>query len=132
MTLLLPPPTVPVIGAPPLFTKLAPSPALASLMPLIIPVQAAPVSTTKFVFPPAVRKPLPPGLRPSRSTMLTADVDTASKVRVTTPSIPRSEERRVGNDCVSTCRSRWSPYHLKQNTDMSAQSPTYLTNKDPT
>src|SRR3546814_14983376 len=23
----------------------------------------------------------------------------------------RSEERRVGNGCVSTCRSRWSPYH---------------------
>src|SRR3546814_11336803 len=23
----------------------------------------------------------------------------------------RSEERRVGNECVSTCRSRWSPYH---------------------
>src|SRR3546814_17592956 len=23
----------------------------------------------------------------------------------------RSEERRVGNECVSTCRTRWSPYH---------------------
>src|SRR3546814_14044313 len=23
----------------------------------------------------------------------------------------RSEERRVGNECVSTCRSRWSPHH---------------------
>src|SRR3546814_10986237 len=23
----------------------------------------------------------------------------------------RSEERRVGTECVSTCRSRWSPYH---------------------
>src|SRR3546814_20808370 len=27
----------------------------------------------------------------------------------------RSEERRVGKECVSTCRSRWSPYHEKQN-----------------
>src|SRR3546814_2420139 len=28
------------------------------------------------------------------------------------PSTPsRSEERRVGKECVSTCRSRWSPYH---------------------
>src|SRR3546814_7538250 len=33
------------------------------------------------------------------------------------PSMPskswpiRSEERRVGKECVSTCRSRWSPYH---------------------
>src|SRR3546814_4861014 len=24
---------------------------------------------------------------------------------------PRSEERRVGKECVSTCRSRWSPYN---------------------
>src|SRR3546814_11043608 len=30
------------------------------------------------------------------------------------PPVPvsvRSEERRVGKECVSTCRSRWSPYH---------------------
>src|SRR3546814_2524565 len=26
-------------------------------------------------------------------------------------SAQRSEERRVGKECVSTCRSRWSPYH---------------------
>src|SRR3546814_11677628 len=25
--------------------------------------------------------------------------------------VRRSEERRVGKECVSTCRSRWSPYH---------------------
>src|SRR3546814_3416836 len=25
--------------------------------------------------------------------------------------VARSAERRVGNECVSTCRSRWSPYH---------------------
>src|SRR3546814_12435546 len=40
---------------------------------------------------------------------------------VGTPSQPppafagRSEERRVGKECVSTCRSRWSPYHYKKN-----------------
>src|SRR3546814_12363291 len=27
------------------------------------------------------------------------------------PCVFRSEERRVGKECVSTCRSRWSPYH---------------------
>src|SRR3546814_14472841 len=27
------------------------------------------------------------------------------------PLVARSEERRVGKKCVSTCRSRWSPYH---------------------
>src|SRR3546814_15828599 len=26
----------------------------------------------------------------------------------------RSEERRVGKECVSTCRTRWSPYHSKK------------------
>src|SRR3546814_15337907 len=28
--------------------------------------------------------------------------------------LTRSEERRVGKECVSTCRSRWSPYHYKK------------------
>src|SRR3546814_15173524 len=27
---------------------------------------------------------------------------------------PRSEERRVGTECASTCRSRWSPYYEKK------------------
>src|SRR3546814_18228250 len=30
-----------------------------------------------------------------------------------------SEVRRVGKECVSTCRSRWSPYHEKINTSLS-------------
>src|SRR3546814_17030007 len=29
--------------------------------------------------------------------------------------LQRSEERRVGNECVSTCSSRVSPYHKKKN-----------------
>src|SRR3546814_18340839 len=29
----------------------------------------------------------------------------------------RSEERRVGKECVSTCSSRWSPYHEKKTND---------------
>src|SRR3546814_5666200 len=34
------------------------------------------------------------------------------RVRPAMPvSLTRSEERRVGKECVSTCRSRWSPYH---------------------
>src|SRR3546814_10987775 len=28
--------------------------------------------------------------------------------------VMRSEERRVGKECVSPCRSRWSPYHYKK------------------
>src|SRR3546814_13640281 len=30
--------------------------------------------------------------------------------RMAAPAKPRSEARRVGKECVSTCRSRWSPY----------------------
>src|SRR3546814_18847404 len=30
----------------------------------------------------------------------------------------RSEARRVGKECVSTCRSRWSPYHENKNITM--------------
>src|SRR3546814_16571063 len=37
----------------------------------------------------------------------------------------RSEERRVGKECVSTCRSRWSPYHSKKKT---VQTNDYHTN----
>src|SRR3546814_15168333 len=34
------------------------------------------------------------------------------EISVRNPGIPiRSEERRVGKECVSTCRSRWSPYN---------------------
>src|SRR3546814_11611141 len=37
----------------------------------------------------------------------------------------RSEERRVGKECVSTCRSRWSPYHLKKKKDKTMDITTY-------
>src|SRR3546814_11873926 len=34
-----------------------------------------------------------------------------------------SEERRVGKECVSTCRSRWWPYHYKNKRKMNHDSP---------
>src|SRR3546814_1918999 len=36
---------------------------------------------------------------------------TARKAHPSGQASKRSEERRVGKECVSTCRSRWSPYH---------------------
>src|SRR3546814_15838045 len=33
----------------------------------------------------------------------------------------RSEERRVGKECVSTCRSRWSPYHKTKQSETRQQ-----------
>src|SRR3546814_12417991 len=40
--------------------------------------------------------------------------------------ITRSEERRVGNECVSMCRFRWLPFHYKQN---NAQHTMIITNE---
>src|SRR3546814_11957452 len=40
----------------------------------------------------------------------------------------RSEERRVGKECVSTCRSRWSPYHYNKTQYMYSIVQIYLTN----
>src|SRR3546814_19910210 len=37
--------------------------------------------------------------------------DAAAVVGEEAIALARSEERRVGKECVSTCRSRWSPYH---------------------
>src|SRR3546814_13038063 len=39
-----------------------------------------------------------------------------SKGEGTSPRATRTEERRVGTECVSTCRSRWMPYHENKNT----------------
>src|SRR3546814_3221803 len=59
-----------------------------------LPISSAPTSATSALeFPP--------------STARTAGVSIGA-VRLTGG---RSEERRVGKECVSTCRSRWSPYH---------------------
>src|SRR3546814_1817486 len=48
---------------------------------------------------------LKPGFGPRRLGSAT------SAVGATGAAAARSEERRVGKECVSTCRSRWSPYH---------------------
>src|SRR6188508_3646552 len=37
-----------------------------------------------------------------------------AKYRMTRQRPPRSEERRVGKECIEPCRSRWSPYHEKK------------------
>src|SRR3546814_2600372 len=41
---------------------------------------------------------------------LSARLDTEARA-LQIVEVARSEERRVGKECVSTCRSRWSPYH---------------------
>src|SRR3546814_6272897 len=49
--------------------------------------------------------------RTSRSGCPTSTASCAANICAKTSSYPRSEERRVGKECGSTCRSRWSPYH---------------------
>src|SRR3546814_11831319 len=41
--------------------------------------------------------------------------------------LTRPEERRVGKECVRTCRSRWSPYQQKKKTPVTIPNPTYNT-----
>src|SRR3546814_13688872 len=52
--------------------------------------------------------PPPPGLM--EEDML-PNGSVAARLTDQGPGVQRSEERRVGKECVSTCRSRWSPYH---------------------
>src|SRR3546814_12939706 len=49
---------------------------------------------------------------PGRKSAYMADYAVGEMLKPLTREFPiRSEERRVGKECVSTCRSRWSPYH---------------------
>src|SRR3546814_1486506 len=70
-------------------------------------------STSLFTMRPC--GPLP--FSAARSTPLSLAMRRASGLAKMRPSPPhaaiadRSEERRVGKECVSTCRSRWSPDH---------------------
>src|SRR3546814_17259812 len=62
--------------------------------------------------PPRASEDAPPLGKPSRT--LEAHSNRSRVARLLDPPATartRSEERRVGKECVSTCRSRWSPYH---------------------
>src|SRR3546814_20292862 len=60
------------------------------------------------------------GWRRDVDARLTSDEQPVNMARLlhelnrTLPADARSEERRVGKECVSTCRSRWSPDHYKK------------------
>src|SRR3546814_11136518 len=42
----------------------------------------------------------------------------------------RAEERRVGKECVSTCSSRWPPYHSKKILTLRSDHPDYQMNSE--
>ena len=57
-----------------------------------------------------------PAIRPTQRTKHCRPVPRGTKQRTSgstssCTAVPRSEERRVGKECVLSCRSRWSPYH---------------------
>src|SRR3546814_6439475 len=63
-----------------------------------------------------IRARLPnPDLRLRPGMLMTVSIEASPRDRLGVPELAvvseRSEERRVGKECVSTCRSRWSPYH---------------------
>src|SRR3546814_14509195 len=60
----------------------------------------------------APRSTISRGSAPKRHCRLSSKECFAATTRVCVS--VRSEERRVGKECVSTCRSRWSPYHEKK------------------
>ena len=93
--------------------------ALFWLMPRL-PVEATTISPVRLALLPPSWTKLAVPLRLRRPGPLRAPVKTSEPaVELTLTASPatapmwrgRSEERRVGKECVSTCRSRWSPYH---------------------
>src|SRR3546814_18343852 len=53
----------------------------------------------------------PAGRTLGQAGVMAALVSSDGRLRVANQAFLRSAERRVGTECVSTCRSRWSPYH---------------------
>src|SRR3546814_17463894 len=51
----------------------------------------------------------------THATYFVGSTGSTFSMMITTFKRQRSEERSVGKECVSTCRSRWSPYHTKKN-----------------
>src|SRR3546814_19033531 len=57
---------------------------------------------------------LPPPYRQMLGSDRLIDAGPDARLAQRLPEQLRSEERSVGKECVSTCRSRWSPYHSKK------------------
>src|SRR3546814_12883013 len=55
------------------------------------------------------------GLREVKDQIIAHQEATIAIEKMMRVDLARSEERRVGKECVSTCRSRWSPYHENKN-----------------
>src|SRR3546814_14020050 len=81
---------------------------------IALDIQRRHVRITRIVEPPT--RPQAPAIRPDRIGVGCARLPVFAMIQCR--QIPpmnaastRSDERRVGKECVSTCRSRWPPYH---------------------
>src|SRR3546814_13231159 len=99
--------------AAPLVTGYAIACALLYLLPTLAGLQLDAIVRAGFI--PARSGAdliLPPGtMVPFLLTPLTAAFLHGGVLHLIFNLVVRSEERRVGKECVSTCRSRWSPFH---------------------
>ena len=64
---------------------------------------------SRFAWEPPYKEAVMLLIRWIKEAGLTARIDTVGNVFARLEG--RSEERRVGKECASKCRSRWSPYH---------------------
>src|SRR3546814_16979760 len=73
------------------------------------------------------------GYRPAKAGNAVVDDDHAiTGVAQRQHRMDRSEERRVGKECVSKCRSRWSPYNKKQQLHIRSKQNTLNKRKEKT
>src|SRR3546814_11811495 len=63
-----------------------------------------------------------PGLAPTLPTLSGEDIH----LQIANTHFTRSAGRRVGRECVSTCRYRWTPYHYKKKTRRRNQYRIYI------
>src|SRR3546814_16611523 len=84
------------------------APVYAILSPIVAPACAASGTTTLLV--PVLGGVIEGELGLDGTSIRNLLLDSLGPVFIVC-GVLRSEERRVGKECVSTCRSRWSPYH---------------------
>src|SRR3546814_15753548 len=72
--------------------------------------------------PLVMRPPRPLPSTDAGSMPLSARILLAAGEAIADEEVERSEERRVGKECVSPCRSRWSTYHYKTKTKQSVNT----------
>src|SRR3546814_3066598 len=92
-------------------SDLVPAPTTAAASPLPLTPAPGPASTPTVAIPSGEHFMtwLQQGVAARR--LIINDAKALVHTVSDTAYLVRSEERRVGKECVSTCRSRWSPYH---------------------